>query len=476
MSGRKPDLFRARALEHISTPEQLDQLLRVTRRRYWIPLFVIAGFGVLIGIWSVKGRIPVTVAGEGILIVPSQIVSLQTPAGGQVVDLLIDGEARVAVGDVIAVIAQPDLRRELEQEQNRLAELRLREEELGPLRRLRLEREIASIENRRALCLEMVDFLRETGEELKTRSDIFFAEQRRSSEELGKKLDELGRKLAERRTLAEQFRDRAITGEEILSLEKELVAHEASRAEMAIDSQQVSLDEIRSANAYRQMLVEVRELQATLEELRAEEERVRFRFEEETAAARVAIREVELRSARLSSLIDERSQVRSSYAGRVLEVSISEGQVLGEGQRIATLETSEVDTALEALCFYDLRDGKRIGPGDPIRITPSTVERERYGSIRGEVVEVSTMPLTPAAIERRLGNAELARRLSGGGSRLQVRARMLVDSGSGGYLWTSGKGPDLHITPGTTLVAHARVEERTPLSLVLPILRELGGE
>ena len=434
MSDRKPDLFRQRALEHISTPEQLDQLLRVTRRRYWLPLVVITGFAVLIGVWSVKGRIPVTVQGEGILIVPSQIVSLQTAAGGQVIDVLIDGEDRVDVGDIVAIIGQPELRRELEQEQSRLAELRVREEELGPLRRRKLERELTSIENRRTLNDEMIVFLRESGEELKERSDLYFAEQRLSAEELGLKLDELGRKLAERRTLMEKFRDRAITGEEILSLEKELVAHEVSRAEMALETKQIALDEIRAANAYRQMQVEVRELSAALEDLRAEEERVRFRFEEETAAARIAIREVELRSDRLASQIEERSQVKSTYAGRVLEVSISEGQILGEGQRIATLETYGVDTPLEALCFYDLRDGKRIGPGDPIQITPSTVQRERYGSIRGEVVEVSTLPLTPAAIERRLGNAELARRLSGGGSRLQVRARMLEDPETDGYL------------------------------------------
>jgi len=476
MSDSKPELFRQRALEHISSPEQLDRLLRVTRRSYWLPLLVVAGFGALVGVWSVKGRIPVTVQGEGILIVPSQIVSLQTAAGGQVIEVRVDGEDRVQVGDVIAIIGQPELRREREQEENRLAELRLREEELGPLRRQKLDRELASIENRRALNLEMIRFLRETGEELKARSDEYFAEQRRSSEELGTKLDELGRKLVERRTLAERFRDRAITGEELLALEKELVAHEVARAEMALDRQQIALDEIRAANAHRQMLVDVREREAALEDLRAEEERVRFRFEEETAAARIAIREVELRSQRLAAQIEERSQVRSAYAGRVLEVSISEGQIVGEGQRVATLETYGVDAALEALCFYDLRDGKRIGPGDPIQITPSTVQRERYGSIRGEVVEVSTLPLTPDAIERRLGNAELARRLSGGGSRLQVRARMLEDPTSDGYLWTSGKGPDLRITPGTTLIAHARVEERTPLSLVLPILRELGGQ
>ena len=48
-------LFRKKALEHISSPEQLDTLLEVLPRRSWLPLVVLglAIFGVLV--WSVVG-------------------------------------------------------------------------------------------------------------------------------------------------------------------------------------------------------------------------------------------------------------------------------------------------------------------------------------------------------------------------------------------------------------------------------------
>ena len=63
MVTQKHDLFRKEALERISSPERLDQIMQVVSFKKWIPL---AAFGTIItaGVaWSVVGRIPVTVDG-----------------------------------------------------------------------------------------------------------------------------------------------------------------------------------------------------------------------------------------------------------------------------------------------------------------------------------------------------------------------------------------------------------------------------
>ncbi|MGB3571917.1 MAG: hypothetical protein WA783_04850 [Phormidesmis sp.] len=61
-------IFRKEALERLSSPEQLDQLMRVVTPRSLLPLLALAG---LLGgglIWSVLGRIPVTTTGQGALV------------------------------------------------------------------------------------------------------------------------------------------------------------------------------------------------------------------------------------------------------------------------------------------------------------------------------------------------------------------------------------------------------------------------
>jgi hypothetical protein len=61
-------LFRQEALERLSSPERLDELMRVVNLKSWLPLGTI---GALLGaglIWSFVGRIPITTSGRGMLV------------------------------------------------------------------------------------------------------------------------------------------------------------------------------------------------------------------------------------------------------------------------------------------------------------------------------------------------------------------------------------------------------------------------
>ncbi len=61
-------IFRKEALERLSSPEQLDQLMEIVTPKSWLP---VAALGGLLGcglIWSIFGRIPVTTTGQGALV------------------------------------------------------------------------------------------------------------------------------------------------------------------------------------------------------------------------------------------------------------------------------------------------------------------------------------------------------------------------------------------------------------------------
>ncbi|MEM9004967.1 MAG: hypothetical protein AAGE59_15770 [Cyanobacteria bacterium P01_F01_bin.86] len=62
------NLFRQEALERLSSPERLDELMTIVNLKTWLPLGTI---GMLLGvglIWSLVGRIPVTTTGQGKLV------------------------------------------------------------------------------------------------------------------------------------------------------------------------------------------------------------------------------------------------------------------------------------------------------------------------------------------------------------------------------------------------------------------------
>ena len=44
-----------------------------------------------------------------------------------------------------------------------------------------------------------------------------------------------------------------------------------------------------------------------------------------------------------------------------------------------------------------------------------------------------------------------------------------------GYKWSSSERAQLKISPGTTTTVRVTVEERSPMTFILPILREWSG-
>jgi len=60
-------LFRQSAVDRLSTPDDLDELMHVASPRYWLVLVALAGLLVTAVIWSAVTMIPTTVAAVGAL-------------------------------------------------------------------------------------------------------------------------------------------------------------------------------------------------------------------------------------------------------------------------------------------------------------------------------------------------------------------------------------------------------------------------
>jgi hypothetical protein len=88
-------IFRKAALDRLSSSEELDRLLQVTSPRGWIAL---TGLSLLLTaalLWGIFGRVSTTVEGQGILIRPDGVRSIESPRPGVVLNVL------VRVGDLI---------------------------------------------------------------------------------------------------------------------------------------------------------------------------------------------------------------------------------------------------------------------------------------------------------------------------------------------------------------------------------------
>ncbi len=72
--GHMSDLYRKTAIDKLSSPEQLDKMIRVTPPMFWIA--AVGGGLILVVaiIWAVFAKLPVTVASNGVISIPEDTV------------------------------------------------------------------------------------------------------------------------------------------------------------------------------------------------------------------------------------------------------------------------------------------------------------------------------------------------------------------------------------------------------------------
>ena len=146
-----------------------------------------------------------------------------------------------------------------------------------------------------------------------------------------------------------------------------------------------------------------------------------------------------------------KGQLLSDYRGRVLELNVAAGQIVSAGERLGALEAENTDAELVAAAYFAVGAGKQLAIGDAVSVSPATVERARHGSLVGRIASISPFPVTTDAITNVVGSREIARELARDGSRIQVIAELDPDpQAPSGYRWTSGRGPEVEVSAGTT--------------------------
>jgi HlyD family secretion protein len=79
-------------------------------------------------------------------------------------------------------------------------------------------------------------------------------------------------------------------------------------------------------------------------------------------------------------------------------------------------------------------------------------------------------------LQRVLRNETLVESLTGSSAPIEVVTTLLVDDTTpSGFKWSSSQGPPLKVFSGTLCTASVTVEEKRPISYVLPIFKSAVG-
>lgn len=477
MVTERSNLFRQKALERSASPERLDQLMQVVSPKNWLPLFAL-GSVVASGLaWSIVGRIPITVAGQGVLVFPSKTVDFQATTSGQLQDLKIKAGDFVKKGDVIGTINQADLDKQLQQQRAKLAELELQNTDASSLQGQRSTLELRAIAQER-------DSLQQRLVEAQSLSPIIRDKYINSVQFEQKNLQQ---RLKESRELAPTLQER-------LDRRKALRKEGAISDDMVLEAQQTYLDSIKKISdlesqlksldlkqveaekSYRENLSQINDFRAQLKTLDTKEKTVAEGNFQSSSNRKNQIAEIKRNIAHLEFQAQGNSKILSNSTGRVLEITSAPGQMLAPGTRLGTIQAQEPTSKLVAVSYFPVAEGKKLQKGMKVQITPSSIKREQFGGIVGTVTNVSAFPVTKEGVASLVGNPDLAQSLTVQGPQIQVFMELDKDPAThSGYKWSSSTGPQIKMSPGTTTSVRVTVEEQAPITFVFPILKSWSG-
>ena len=177
------------------------------------------------------------------------------------------------------------------------------------------------------------------------------------------------------------------------------------------------------------------------------------------------------------------SLVVSPMAGCLVEQLVQPGAVVTAGTSLFSLDRRDRRQGLVSLAYFPVQDGKRLKPGQLVRITPTTTKAQRHGGIRGRILVLRALPVSREGLRRRLGLDSLVEAVqpagtSGGAGQPLIEAVTSLEPDPrtrSGYDWGGGPGPDISLTPGTGTEVSVLVENRQPISYVIPLLRDISG-
>jgi len=421
-------LFRQEAESAEISPDSLVQTLTVTNPLTWLALLTMSVLLIGSVIAAYLIRVPVQIQGTGVLLgdFNELLLTVTAPAEGRLLKLLVRTNDNVKVGDLLARVKRPDL-----------------EEKLRGLRQHNRD-----LEEKKKAIIQL-------------------------QKETERKEKQARRRQAEAIRIA--IRDRLNQLKELEPLRKK---EKKLRKKGYITEQklQTTIDEIdRLKEEIADKRAEKKKLDETQIEQIAQDKRERVDLELQLAQDQRDI-------AQVSDEIARTSKVLSEEEGTIAEIDVSIGDLLQTGQALMRIlpngGSSAAKSTHNGIVYIPLTKGKQVHPEMEVLANMTTVRKALFGRVKGTVLSVSDVPATPDGIQRVFNDQSLSKSILANGAVFAVQVKFTSDPATpSGYQWTSGQGPDVKITPGTSFTADITTERIRVISLILPALRGLlpGG-
>ena len=413
------DITRKESSDAITSPDQLDQLMVVTRPRGWITLLVIAVLLFSGIIWSVYGRVSRNVIGIGMILPSEAPILVQAESSGQLVELGYQQGDTVKKGDVIASINDgtgsqlqlANLQKEYAALQKIHADLNQKNKAQLELLQSNLERQLSNI-NKSISGTEPLIILQT--EQLHTEQTL--------------------------------LQEGLIPSQQVIATQQNLTTLTNTKldSEAQLKIAQLNYD------------VTVSEIQVQLD------------------ARSTLILSKESSINELAAGIQQQYVILSPVDGTIIELRFDVSNMIQAGNDVAEIMPAAT-LKNKCVAYVDATFGKRIKKGMPVLVSPSIAPPEKYGYIKGTVIEIGELIASEKTIELAYSNNLFAQQIIRANPS-PIKVVVALNEGDhtpSGYEWTSAGGLPYPVHIGTITSIKVEYETERPIELFLPWLKKI---
>jgi HlyD family secretion protein len=169
--------------------------------------------------------------------------------------------------------------------------------------------------------------------------------------------------------------------------------------------------------------------------------------------------------ARLRTTAGDIVALRAPAAGKLAQRSAQIGSFVRSGDVVATIEPAGASPI--AVIFVPVETDRRVTIGMPVRLSPADARPDVFGFLRGRVIYAAPFPASADRIKAALQNDAVAATFSPDVAVREVHIALDVDE-RGQLVWSGLRNAGRSISAGTPCSATVVVEERAPVTFLLP--------
>ncbi len=397
--------------------EMLAGSLIITRPYYNIALMVFALAGVIAIVWALWGTIPQKIEGLGEFSIDSDVSKITSDYTGQIGALKVKSLDYVKQGDLVAVMSQVDMASRIEEMKKNIQNLVKKKVDLkaGNIVSVDLKFTVLTLAKRRLKeqleeALKVISYLETRAAQDKKLHEQGLITYSKYFETLSSQSD------AKKNKAAIEEEDRTLT------LNDQIWKHGLKMSESDIENE-------------------------------------------------IILQSKQLADLEATYLLS--TEIRSNVSGKVMHVEVAAGDVIKRGQNLLTLEmpANQTDSYI-VRAYIPYNTNTPVANGMKVDIEPFSVDRNLYGWMVGEVINVNYYIASSASLTANLQNDDLAKLITGKGPVYHVTIKVMRDpSTTSGFAWTSKNGPPFKIANGAVTKAYVRVREKAPIDFLMPIFQ-----